>query len=272
MCFTNPCSIKLWRPDSYAWDPSRCTTSRWRQHHLPPLPPCTGPVTAVSSLSSLTLMGGGGIVEVAAEDSVCLCVCVCWMWCVPHRHTVQVSCPPPHYQLPLPTTGPRGRNKQSSDNGTSSCSPIRNRCGRRALERKKKQPQMVSACQAPWYKNISKHRQAAFSIPDGPMSLPFISSYSQRTVPCSLSRMCWRHQQSVFIHQCQGFFLPDQYWRRWCKLLEYILTKYWASAIHWCYLQSNQASKHLEQMAVAPSLLQFNCPDHPAQSAIEMWL
>lgn len=44
----------------------------------------------------------------------------------------------------LPPSWP-SREKRSSDNGTSSCSPIRNWCARQALEGKK--PQMISATQ-----------------------------------------------------------------------------------------------------------------------------
>ena len=214
--------------------------------------------------------GGGG-----RKQCVCVCVCVRAECDVFPIDTLS-KCAPPLSPLPTATatTGPRGRNKQSSDNGTSSCSPIRNRCGRRALERKKKRKTTPNG------PSLSGSLiQEYFQAPPGSLFysgqscvLAFLSSYSQRTVPCSRSRMFWRHQQSLLIHQRQGFFHPDQYWRRWCKLLEYILTEHRASAIHWCYLQSNQASKHLEQMAVAPSLLQFNCPDHPAQSVIEMWL
>ena len=80
--------------------------------------------------------------EVAAENSVCACVCVCVRAeCDVFPIDTLSKCAPPLSPLPTATatTGPRGRNKQSSDNGTSSCSPIRNRCGRRALERKKKE-------------------------------------------------------------------------------------------------------------------------------------
>jgi len=65
---------------------------------FPPLSPSAEPVTAVNRLSSHSLMGGGGVVEVEVEGREC----VCWMWCVPHRHTVQVYHFPITY--PQPTT------------------------------------------------------------------------------------------------------------------------------------------------------------------------
>lgn len=99
--------------------------------------------------------------------------------------------------------GPWGRNKQSSDNGTCSCSPIRYQCERQALEHNK--PQMVSDTRI----FLSTAKQP-FSIPDGPGVLALLSSYSVRTVPCSCSRMCWRHQQGFSNSSASRlvFFLP----------------------------------------------------------------
>lgn len=205
LCFTDLSYIKLQRPDG-APRTQTDVASRDGSSSIPPLPLCL-PVSAVSSRCSLTLMEGGGLVEVAAEE------CVRWMWWAPYGQTVQVRCSHPTTTTATAATTNRhrhiakalkGPNKQSGDNATSSCSPKRHQWARRAMECIKAQTvpaQSLSLIQEYFWALPNR-----ISILDGPGVLAFIHSCRERTVPCSHSRMCWTLQQSFSIHQRQCLF------------------------------------------------------------------
>lgn len=70
--------------------------------------PCAGPVTAVSSLSSLTIMGEGGVVEVAVEGRVCVLNVICSQWA--HCPSALPTC---HHQPPPLSPPQPSREKQA---------------------------------------------------------------------------------------------------------------------------------------------------------------
>lgn len=205
---------------------------------------------------------------------------------VPPGHTVQVPpSPPPPSLPPSPPTAtattardPRGRNKQASDSGTSSCSPTRNWCASEALGafKKKKKRKRVSARQPVRLSDTRIFLIAA--------KQPLLF----RTVrcPCLWKLKLWESGalfsfqdvletstklfnsfsiKASFSFQSSAGTVDASYWSTFSWSTE-------QSANHWCNLQSNQASKHEEQTSVAPSKLQYHHPDHTAQSVIEIWL
>lgn len=132
--------------------------------------------------------------------------------------------PPPRHQLPLLPPS-RGRHRRASDSGTSSCSPIRRRCVSKTEETN---PGMVCAG---WLNDTTKSLIAdkqprLFRTIPRPCASD--SLCSQRTMPCSRSRICWMDQQSFSIHLASWllFFPPcfllfqEQRWRVGYELLE----------------------------------------------------
>lgn len=174
MSCTGPCCIKLRRPFG-------CTQDRSRRAPLPSSPPWARPVTAVSSFSSLTLMGrgcrgGGGGESVCAECDE-----------LPIDTLSNCALPPPP---PTATTSPAVALRGGTS-GTSSCSPIRLCCARRALARENpKRSQPVRLCDI----------KTAFSVPDNPSVLVF-SWYSKRTVALFSLQDVLETSSKLFLHQ-----------------------------------------------------------------------